>query len=320
MKTSIFSIFCGGMIIVFLAAGCAGGGNADNDQKAQQVRDAEKLQVQYDQVRGTYVGQMQMSGDKSYDARLSLYTIYVQDGSNPDGTPKVRPSLRGRFKLLDVVNETDTLTLNGDFDALNGTLTLTSATGAGLDVNLLSLRGAMEISSSHYSSTRLEIVRRGGSWGTFVGNRVSMDVSSPTAGDAGELRERLLKVYKKIAGRYSGIVKSTSGEKFNAEINLLVVERVTPSGDLMPALAGQFRRLDIIAGIGERNLVVDYDQMSNDVSMRENIQTGGVSAPGAPAGAQMFSASGTLVNGTMSVTLVDRRGVLGQFVASLERR
>jgi hypothetical protein len=294
-------------------AGCAGGGGMVDDQKAQQRRDSEKLQAQYDSVRGTYEGTISnpATGLRPTPARLSLYIQYVQDGVNTDGTPKVRPTLRGRFRLIDAVSETDMLTLIGDFDGVSGEMTLTTASGtqaagaaASGDANMLELRGGAAA-----GATTLTVTRRGGVWGTFNGTRTSTEASAPAAGEEAEQRERILAVYNKIAGTYTGVVNARGGERYEVEITLIIVER---SGTTLPGLAGQYRRTDFMTGIGEKILSVEYNSLTGEIFMRD----AGGSKPGAPEGGNLFSISGTVINKVMKVELSDRRGKIGAFVAS----
>jgi hypothetical protein len=317
LKKRVFRLSLGlAFVAPMVLLACAGGGGMAEDQKDLQRRDAEKLSGQYESLRGTYEGTLAnaKSGLRPTAGKLSLYIVPVKDdsGVNPDGTPKFRPTLRGRFRLNDAVSETDTLTLIGDYDERSGALQLTTVGSGGQSAEsaMLSIRG-----SAVGGKVKLELVRRGGTWGYFDGSRTSQDASAPAAGEDTETRQRLLTVYQKVVGRYSGVVDSFDGERYEIELNLFVVERAAPSGQgqgssMMPALQAQYRRTDVTSGIGEKSLVVEYNSLTGEIYMTADTgkaQTGGGAT--APAGSGTFSVTGDLINKVMTVTLSDRRGV-----------
>jgi hypothetical protein len=300
--------------LALMLSACAGGGGSIDDQKTLQRRDSEKLQLQYDSVRGTYEGLMSnpATGLRPTPARLVVYVVPVQDGANSDGTPKFRPTLRARFRLNEAVSETDSMTLLGDLNSASGEVTLTSVSGTvgaqAPDGMMLSIRGQLWGGGAK----RLELTRRGGTWGYFSGTRLSMDASAPAAGEDAENRERLLSVYSKIAGRYVGVVAGRGGERYEVEINLMIVERVGQSMQVsQPGLMAQYRRTDFTEGIGEKNLAVEYDSLTGAIFMRDS----GVKSPTGPEGGNVMSITGSVINRVLNVTLNDRRGRMGDLQA-----
>lgn len=322
-ETSLRSLIAktlGAFILLATTVACTGGDALVDDQKELQKRDNLKLQKQYESVSGTYEGVLQTRGTprREVEAEISVYIVHVQDGVNSDGSPKVRPSLRGRLQLIGAVSETDSLILNGDYDARTGQLTLVSAAGGGAPsggaqggvgssgaTNMLSISGYVV-----GDDVNLEVVRSGGVWGHYVGKRVSRDTSAPGSGESSDRRERLISVYKKVVGLYAGVLTTPSGERQPAELSLFIIERADASGALMPALSARYRRSDFPPDMGEFALNVDFDSVTGEVFMRESQQGG----PGQPAG-MIFSGRGTLQNRTLDMMFSDRRGVVGRFQA-----
>lgn len=278
------------VLMLLFVVGCGVGENLGDDARAQQARDAKALSDLYAAVVGRWTGILknEMSGLQPTAAELTLYKIFVNDGSNPDGSQRLRPSLRGRFRPVDVVSETDDLTLIGDYDR-NGHLVLTSigaqggaggagggASGAATEV-LLSIEGG-----AIGNALNVQVARRGGIWGTFEAKRVSTDPSAPTAGDTTEQRNRRLRIFKQVEGQYQGILRTGDGADRMVEISLIVNQAMTPDGVLMPTLTGFYRYLDVVPGTLDWALTVDYNSQTGDIFMRD---TGGVST--APGGATL---------------------------------
>ena len=315
-------------MFVFGATGCSGGGQSMNDTlRAQQAKDSKALEDLYSGVQGHWEGVVANPaiGLEPFRAEFNLYTYYVSDGTNPDGSPRVRPALRGRFRPMDFVSETDLITLSGDFDR-NGRLIMTgqiaagasstSAGGAsgasGADVKILSLRGTVL-----GGKMNIEVTREGGVWGYLEATRTSMDASAPVAGEAAEYRERFLRVYGPFEGTYVGNLKAANGNGYGVQIAVVIIERPLASGGSRPTLMALYRRLDIPVGAGiEWSLDVDYNLQTGDIVMRESS----LNPPSTIPGAWVMSISGKLgtVNGkkTMSVTIRNKTSTLGDVVAT----
>ena len=279
---------------------CSPGGATGDETRAQQSRDAKALEDLYGSVQGTWDGELVNQGARPIPSRLSIYIVYVQDGANPDGSTRVRPTLRARFLPLDVVTETDQLVLSGDYDR-TGRLVMTSLSGSsGSDV-MLSLRG-----QAGGDQMQVELARKGGVWGIFQARRTSMDSVTPGAGTQQELRDRWLRIHRPIEGAYVGTVRASSGSDFPIEIAIVIVERPSSTGVSMPELQAQYRRLDFPSGIGEHSLKVDYNAQTGDIAMRDS-GSGSSTVPGA----NVLSISGTWIQGNLRAEIRNKSSLVG---------
>jgi hypothetical protein len=273
--------------------------------------------VSHDVVAGLYEGRLVFPGTPAESpeaGRLSIYKVYVNEGTNPDGSLTLRPSLRGRFRLDNVITDTDDVQLVGDFDEFTGQLVLTSigaggtAAGPG-DTRFLSIEG--KIGQADLS---LAVTRKGGLWGRFESRRVADTATSSAAGEQSEERQRRLRILNGIEGRYVGRISNIGqGLDFKcADFTLFVAEQMTQMG-MMPALLGQFYFTRLADNqIGGRSLALDWNSQTGEVAMRE---TGGASGPNPVPGSQVFSAQGTLKSGQLNVTLTNFRGKIGDVEA-----
>lgn len=293
---------------LFLAiglTGCADGSDTSSDARSIQARDAKALEDQYLSVQGKWEGTVTnpASGLQAFPGELTLYVFYVQDGVNPDFSAKLRPTLRGRFQPRDFVAETDVMQLEGDFDRTGRLVMAATKSLVGGDTKPLALRGVIS-----RGDASLEISRQGGVWGVFKATRTSTDASAPVAGEAVELRDRYLKVYRQIEGRYFGVLKTRNGNDYNVEVAIVVFER---PGFVLPTLLAQYKRLDAPPGTLEWSLEVDYISQTGDVFMRESTASGGSAVPGG----RLLSVTGKFktVQGVKAIDLVvsDRSSVVG---------
>lgn len=294
--------------MVFVAiglAGCADGSDTGGDARSTQARDAKALEDQYLSVQGKWEGTLTnpASGLQAFPGELTLYVFYVQDGVNPDFSAKLRPTLRGRFQPRDFLAETDVMQLEGDFDRSGRLVMSATKSLVGTDTKPLAIRGVIS-----RGEASLEISRQGGVWGVFRATRTSSDASAPVAGEHAELRDRYLKVYRQIAGRYFGVMKARDGNDYNVEVAIVVFER---PGFMLPTLLAQYKRLYGPSGMLEWSLDVDYNSQTGEVFMRENAASGGSTVPGG----KLLSVTGQFktVQGVKSMDLLvsDRSSVLG---------
>ncbi len=305
-EVSKFSkVICTLGLLTVVLSGCADGSDSGGDARSIQARDAKALEDQYLSVQGKWEGTVTnaASGLQAFSGELSLYVFYVQDGVNPDLSAKLRPTLRGRFQPRDFVAETDGMQLEGDFDRSGRLVMAASKSLVGGDVKPLAIRGVIS-----RGGASLEISRQGGVWGVFNATRTSSDASAPIAGERAELRDRYLKVYRQVEGRYFGVLKTRNGDDYNIEIALVVFER---PGMAMPALLAQYRHIDAPAGTMEWSLDVDYNSQTGEVFMRESAVVGGSPVPGR----RLLSVTGQFktIQGVKSLdaTVSDRSSVLG---------
>lgn len=301
----------------FLMSGCGdvGSVSSSEDARTQQAKDSKALEDLYSGVQGVWEGSVSNAsiGLAPFKGELSIYVYYIQDGTNSDGTPRLRPTLRGRFRPADFVTETDNIILVGDYDR-SGRLIMTAQTAAASGSSggaptvpaILSLRGSMS-----QGTLNLEISRQGGIWGFYEAVRTKTFASAPVAGVSTEDRERFEKIYGPIEGRYLGRMKSVNGNDYMVEIALLLVEAESEAGGTKgPVLTGFYQRLDGGRGTGlETALDVNYNAQTGDIYMRN----------GAGSGVGTLSLSGVLltVQGkkTLRVKARNKISVLGTIEA-----
>lgn len=286
--------------------GCADGVDF-TDSRAVQARDAKALEDLYTGVQGTWEGTVSnpATGLKPFHGELKLYVIYVQDGVNADGSPKLRPTLRGRFRPRDFDTETDAMELGGDFDRTGRLLLVAQRSlvgGAAAEVRTLVVRGSIESGVA-----TLELTRQGGVWGVLQARRTSSDASAPATGLERELRERALRRYRAIEGSYVGVVKTVDGNDYRVEIVVTVVER---PGVIAPAVRAQYKRLDAPPGTLEWSMSVFYDSQTREIFMREDQSTGST-----VPGGMLLSITGVVtdvaLDRVIDATITGRSGVIG---------
>lgn len=289
------------------ASACGVGVDGSDETAALQRRDAKALEARFQQVRGTYEGELVGAGLEPLQAKLTLWVLNVTESTNPDGTVRIRPALKGRFQLVGPVSPTDYLTLSGDYNEL-GQISLTNVSAGGAagggdqkPVESLSIRGTIVDGKA-----QLEIVRNQGVWGEFKGVRTTIDASAPPAGEDVEFRERLMRLYAPIEGTYVAVLEG-GVERVKVSITITIGEDVTTG---LPVLIGQYRRLDFPPGVGERSLLLSYDSTTGRLSIK------GTSGGGSVPGSNYFSGTGTWKNGELNASLVDHRGPLGRFKAT----
>lgn len=318
MNTLVKSAFKMTLVAAMALGFSACGIGVENSQQysAENDRNNKALEETFSRAVGIYEGKLSSRDGQIVDApgSLTVFTQKVNEGTFPDGTTKTRLAIYARFRLNDKLLPTDYTSITGSYTTF-GALSLSSentaapaqggGSGAGSAGPKLSIVGNLAGEQAVVDISRnLSSV-----WGRFQGTRVTDDTGAPAGGDEDDYRERLLRVYRRMEGIYQGVADSGT-ERVKVEILLTIVEsRGSGTGQSYPTLIGQYRRLDFPSGIGERSLEVIYDSLTSNISMRAN--EGGGTVPGSG----VFSASGTWNDQTLNVTLRDRKGYAGQFVA-----
>lgn len=280
-------------------SGCGIGLEADDDANAQQIRDAKALSERYGRVVGTYEGTIAnpATGMAALKAVLALYSLPLRDGTNSDGSVKIRPGLFGRLSLVNAISETDYLTLAGEYRE-SGELILTSLTpqtgpGSG-EVTSLSVEGY-----GVNGSVSLAVKRQGGLWGRFEGQRVSLEASAPPAGEMVDRANRFRAIYRNIEGDYEGEIVGTSGGedvRYRVRIRLSVDEKIDGgSGVSIPYLVAKYSNLEFPPGTDERYLAVEYNSQTRSIGMTSIMSDGKV------PGAQFFALEGRIENREMNL-------------------
>jgi hypothetical protein len=289
----------------------------------EQTRDFGKLEASYLPLKGIYEGKMVFPGTSlaAQPGQLVMYISYSQDGVNPDGTPRLRPSIRARFQMNEVITETDLLTMVGDFNLLDGRLVLTSLgttaeTGGTSGSASIFITGAGSWKSE---SVSLDLSRRNGLWGRFEAKLTSREVLSSEATYITRERARRTRILQKLAGKYVGIVTppaGSSGDSFCVDLSLSLSEVITSQGSF-PSLIAQYARTRLAASrIGQRSLNVEFDAQSGEVSMRDSGVSVG-SIPGSQIISFYGSASGSGQRSQLRGTLSNNFGPLGSYQAQV---
>lgn len=319
MKHNPFSVLSALFMSIFvgvIVSGCGDVGSisSSEDARAQQAKESKALEDLYSAVQGVWEGTVSntSTGLRAFKGELSIYTYYIQDGSNSDGSPRLRPTLRGRFRPADFTTATDNIILVGDYDrsgrlimASQSLGTVGSGSSGGVP-SVLSLRGSVA-----QGKLNLEISQQGGVWGFFEAVRTKSFASAPVAGENAQDRERFEKIYGPIEGRYMGRMKSVNGNDYMVEVAIVIVEGEFESGKLGPMLMARYERLDAGAGAGfEASMGVTYNAQTGEIYMRNAAGSSGLGT---------LSVSGVLVTvqgqKILRVKVRNKAAVLGDLEA-----
>ncbi len=179
------------------------GGTSDYDDVQADIRNkAEKLRSVYNQVVGTYQGQLTSPTRSPLDVQLTLYIQDQQAGQDSNGAPITRPVLRALFQLVSVIHEMDDIILDVDYDPLTGSTSFVvfaeeriNRCTVGPRDPLFSMKATITSDRRLIGTTR----RAMGTWGSiqlnFKGESVNF-VPSPEV--------RLQQAYAELAGVYRG--------------------------------------------------------------------------------------------------------------------
>lgn len=306
--------------MVGLVAACGGRGITDDEQAAVKEKN-NKLEGDYKQVVGTYVGEVKTSSAGSaLKSEVSLYINFVQDGVDQNGQPKLRPVLKGRFRLLEVVGELDYQYMDVDYKSDSGETVMILAKGSatrcvvGPQDPEFSMRGSLL--GDHLT---VKITRGGGVWGYLEAARVNQEATV----DPEQARKQLAAAYEKLAGTYngdgSGRVQVAPGrsdrQDFIAQFLVRKVESATVGVDgtslYCPSLSVVMKTRKIFDGMTEITLKTVYNSATGVLSMRE-LADSGRTAPGVG----LWSITGLLNDQGMDVMMTDRIGLVGRFKGS----
>ena len=117
-------------------------------------------------------------------------------------------------------------------------------------------------------------------------------------------------MYQKIVGSYAAKINSRTGD-FPVEITMSIAEGgVGGAGVSIPYLIGQYRRLDLAPGAGDRQVGVNFDPVTGQITLNA-IQGGSPTVPGS----LYFTGIGTWKNDVLDLDLNDNRGKAGHLHA-----
>lgn len=204
------------LVIAGMLASCAlnkdTGGSTDQDRAVSER--SQKLRTEASDVTGIYEGILQ-TPTGPYAASVSLYTIEVDDGLDSSGRTRTKPSLKAAFVLNDSVD--DFTELSVAFDRESGELTMApdKSLASNSTKKVVSARGL--IRNKSFSG---EVTKEGGFFGTL---NLNLKNSQATALSDQDRKDRVIKIYERIAGNYRlTVVTPTFSETddINLRINL----------------------------------------------------------------------------------------------------
>gem|GEM_PF-2763937 len=313
-KSAMTLSFFGAALLPFSVlalSACGGVGSQEDSTAAQVMRDSQKIEARFTIAAGTYKGQISnpATGFSPMNATLYLYIVKIVDGKFADGSSKIRPELRARFRLDDLPTPTDVTTMVGDYDS-SGKISFASST---TEPNPLELSGQMlgrQIS--------VDVSRQGGVWGTFTGPQVSNTSAAPAEGYLQEEYRRYRALYHTIEGTYTATIKVPGGKGYGIEITVTQndIPEVGVNGAagnaLVPSVSAFYRRLDVIQGehIGEYTLRVDYNGFTHTAFM-QSISPDKASIPGS----SQLSVRGTIIHGELKAQVSNKTGYIGDIIA-----
>lgn len=203
-----------------------------------------KLREQYQQLTGTYRGQVVRSVSRSEPRRewkteLGLFIVDIADGTTPNGEAKFKPALKARFKqlspvapnvLLDVqyITESNQLLLS-----INDKNNPAAPNGNGITSFIGSLKNNT-VSGQASKST--------GYWGDLNMQFITKEVDTPTFGDQEDYQRRLMEEYQTLVGEYRGKISPQGESSFEVELKVFIIQEPTLTGGTIPALKAYYRR------------------------------------------------------------------------------
>lgn len=192
-----------------LLVGCGVGLEDSGNDTARDAKN-EKLRGEYDDIKGTYEGNIKIVGvDKPFAVKFFMFWGEIQEAPLPgDLKPGLRVVLRGRLMQSDFVGDSDNLILTGLYDGVNGSVTLdpdleTSKTSTGCR---LGGQDPVGIRADLNGDTLSGVVLRNGQeWARLLDlKRTTREVSSGAVLSEEEEYRRLQEIYRPVTGTYNG--------------------------------------------------------------------------------------------------------------------
>lgn len=254
------SRFLGYIILLasLFISGC-GLGFEDEGTDPNEIRDRNRLQKSFAQVIGSYSGTV-TTGTDSFEVEVSIYKLVKSGGVNDRGEEVPRDILQARYRRLDVVEEDGDYILNVRYYD-NGQITMFA--GGGENPSSPG-QGAIFTIEGQVQKGKLtgSVFKTEGKIGDLNAILVSRDVRAPSEEDEVDERRRLYRMFKTVAGIYSGPVQNEEGQVLikEAEIQILIREAVVGTDAngkprYRPILRATYRRPD---DLREEDLSVKY--------------------------------------------------------------
>jgi hypothetical protein len=288
------TLFCLGAAALALAS-CGIGVQSDDTYRAQQEKDAATLKARYDVFRGTYEGQLVSLDGKvaPVAARLVVTTDIVIDPTpNPDGSPRKRALMSGRFELTQGVSETDRLVMTGDLSP-DGTLVLSSEANNQTQVGdgsseplTLSVSGPISGEAIH-----LQVNRSHTSWGRFDAKKTSSEPISPVNGYDEEYSRKVCNILKNIKGTYYNPTTNIPGFGGPQGVRVILAIQKTPVGHQGAGIPILSATVELTNGTTlPRQLDTVYSFSTGQISMKSSASAGlPVSGDGVIRGDQLIA-------------------------------
>ncbi len=198
------------LILIIVTNGCGIGLEDSAGPDAARELKNEKLREEYNAIRGTYTGDMQLiQGKQNFPIRLYLWTGEIQESPLPgDLKPGIRVVLRARLMQAQFIGDSDNLILTGQYDVVTGRLRLDPDMEISRTPTGCRLGGQDPITISGFTTDGKiggKVLRNGQEWATFsLLQRISTDVSLGSALSEEQEYQRLQQTYAPVTGIYEG--------------------------------------------------------------------------------------------------------------------
>lgn len=196
-------------LVLLTVLGC-GVGLEDSGSDSARNEKNQKLQDEYEAIKGTYEGNIRITGvAKPFPVKFYLFWGEVHEAPLPgDLKPGIRVVLRGRLMQSEFVGDSDNLILKGLYDSETGRISLLPDVEASRTSTGCRLGGVDPLTISGYLSGETltgSVLRNDQEWAKFENvRRTSRDVSSGAILSEEEEYRRLEDIYRPVTGMYRG--------------------------------------------------------------------------------------------------------------------
>lgn len=196
----------------------------------KEVSDRTTTEKTFAPIIGTYQGTM-TTPSRVHQVEITVFTLEVRTGTNPNGMPTYTKELRALYKKLDPVgpdvtfearfyNELGNLILGAPSIAPKGADDVNT-----IDAKLIGQRLTGDVKSISGLIGRLDL------------SLVSKQQDVPDQGAESDYNERLRRQYEEVVGEYTGIVQPKASE--NAPFAITIRLSITVNANNVPVLTGE---------------------------------------------------------------------------------
>lgn len=284
---SIFTLITTALFL----SGCGIAQEGDDSDSAQRRRQNERVERQYQAVRGQYRGSVKIKSPVPQDpsdpgrnqyrdlgATLLLYVGTVQEGSDRSGAPIFHPRLFAQLKF-DGVGELDDTTFLVDYNEVTGKVYLQQPQPAGTGGGTSPVPvGTVTSCPVGPRDARLSIdgtilngeVKNANVFGTngLLGTLAMKFESSEVVQPIRDQRERLERAYQKIIGTWDGRAGVASESRIvnaSSMIYITTDEIQIGEGVSCPQLKAQFRLKDIVGRLDDTFMNATYREGTGEL-------------------------------------------------------